>query len=151
MNPFALLETDHKKLKTMLSELDETSRRAGKTREQLFEKIKIELTAHEAIEEEILYPAIKAAMTDKALVLEAYQEHHVADLIVAELSSLPTTDEDWGAKATVLKENIEHHIKEEEGDLFKAARSALDRDELETIGDKMAARKKELLGKEAAA
>lgn len=70
----------------------------------------------------------------------------MADVVVEELTELPVTDEMWGAKAKVLKENLEHHIEEEEGDLFATARALLDKDELDEIGTKMDARKRELLG-----
>lgn len=153
MNPFSLLKTDHEAFKTMLAELEDTTERAVKTRTQVFEKLMRELAAHETIEEEILYPAIKAkAMAkDKELVLEAYAEHQLADLLVAEIDNLPVTDEMWGAKTKVLRESLEHHIEEEEGDLFKSAKSLLDKDELDAIGDRMNLRKQELLGKSAAA
>lgn len=153
MNPFSLLKTDHDAFKQMLAELEDTTDRAVKTRSQVFDRLKRELAAHESIEEEILYPAIqaKAKSKDKDLVLEAYAEHHVADLIVAELAELPVSDEMWGAKATVLRESLEHHIEEEEGDLFKTAKSLLDKDELEAIGDQMNLRRQELLGKSVAA
>ena len=121
MNPFTLLKDDHETFKKMLSELDATTDRAEKTRTQIFDRLKRELVAHETIEEEILYPAIREkarTRDDRDLVLEAFAEHHVADVIVAELSELPVTDEMWGAKATVLRESLEHHIEEEEGDLF---------------------------------
>lgn len=153
MNPFSLLKTDHEEFKSMLAELEDTTERAVKTRSQIFEKLMSALAAHETIEEEILYPAIKerAKTKDKDLVLEAYAEHHVADLLVAELANLPVSDEMWGAKAKVLRESLEHHIEEEEGDLFKSAKSLLDQDELDALGDRMNLRKRELLGKSAAA
>lgn len=153
MNAFALLKTDHEAFKAMLTELESTTERAVKTRTRIFEHLKRQLAAHETIEEEILYPAIKAkAKTkDKKLVLEAYAEHHVADLLVAELATLPASDEMWGAKATVLRESLEHHIEEEEGNLFKTAKSLLDKDELDAIGRQMKLRKQELLGKSASA
>jgi hemerythrin-like domain-containing protein len=149
MNAIQLLEADHKTMKKLLADLEETSRRATTKRTQLFEKIKTELTAHEAIEEEIFYPALKDHPKAKDMVLEAYVEHHVADLIVEELAAEPVDDESWGARATVLRESIEHHIEEEEGELFKTARTILDRDELETLGRQMEQRKQQVLGQAA--
>lgn len=154
MNPFTLLKDDHETFKKMLSELDATTDRAEKTRTQIFDRLKRELVAHETIEEEILYPAIREkarTRDDRDLVLEAFAEHHVADVIVAELSELPVTDEMWGAKATVLRESLEHHIEEEEGDLFTTARKILEKAELEDIGDRMEQRRRELLGAAATA
>lgn len=148
MNPFTLLKEDHTKFKAMLSDLEATTDRAEKTRTHIFAELKHQLVAHEAVEEEIFYPAIraKAKAKDEKLILEAYAEHHVADVVVEELTELPVTDEMWGAKAKVLQENLEHHIEEEEGDLFATARALLDKDELDEIGTRMDARRRELLG-----
>ena len=75
-------------------------------------------------------------------MLEGYEEHHVVDMLMGELESLDVTDETWGAKAKVMKENIEHHIEEEEGEMFKKARQVFDREELEELGERMATRKR---------
>ena len=80
----------------------------------------------------------------KAITLEAYEEHHVVDLVVAELEATPVSDETWGAKLTVAKENLEHHIEEEEEAMFTQARQVMDEAELEALGDSMAVRKEEL-------
>jgi hemerythrin-like domain-containing protein len=146
MNAIELLEKDHKKVKGLLADLEDTTRRASKTREELFATIRMELEAHETIEEEIFYPALQQHPKAKDLVLEGYVEHHVADLIVNELASAPTTDEDWGARAKVLKEVIEHHIEEEEGEMFEVARKVLGREELLDLGEKMEQRKETILG-----
>ena len=74
-------------------------------------------------------------------MLEAYEEHHVVDTVMAELESLDVGDETWGAKATVMKENVEHHIEEEETEMFKQARQVFDSQELEDLGTRMAERK----------
>ncbi|MFL5680919.1 MAG: hemerythrin domain-containing protein [Chloroflexota bacterium] len=141
MDAIGLLKADHDKVKKLLNELDSTTERGVKTREELFATIKGELTVHEVIEEEIFYPELKAHPKAKDIVLEGFQEHHVVDLLMGELESLPVDDETWGAKATVMKENIEHHIEEEEGEMFKTARSVFDRAELEDLGRRMEERK----------
>jgi hypothetical protein len=74
-----------------------------------------------ATEEKILYPALQSHPAAHEIVLEGFEEHHAADLIVKELQDVATNDEQWGAKFKVLKENIEHHIKEEEGQMFRIA------------------------------
>ena len=99
--------------------------------------LKAELTIHERIEEEIFYPALKSHPKAKDIVLEGYEEHHVVDEIMGELEATDVTDETWGAKFKVMKENIEHHIEEEEGDMFKQARQVFDDDELEDLGRRM--------------
>jgi hemerythrin-like domain-containing protein len=98
---------------------------------------------HELIEEKILYPALKPHAEARDVVLEGYQEHHVADLLVKELHQLATDDEKWGAKFKVLKESIEHHIEEEEEEMFRTARAVLSRDELHELGARMKAMKAE--------
>ncbi|MBA2719179.1 MAG: hemerythrin domain-containing protein [Chloroflexi bacterium] len=141
MDAITLLKADHDKVKKLLTELETTTERGVKIRAELFSTIKGELTVHEIIEEEIFYPALKSHPKAKDIVLEGYEEHHVVDVLMAELEQLDVTDETWGAKALVMKENIEHHIEEEEGEMFTKARSVFDRQELTDLGTRMAARK----------
>ena len=141
MDAIALLKEDHEKVKKLLTELESTTERGIKTRTELFATIKGELTVHEIIEEEIFYPELKAHPKARDIVLEGYEEHHVVDLLMGELEPLDVSDETWGAKAIVMKENIEHHIEEEEGEMFAKARQVFDRDELDDLGDRMEARK----------
>ncbi len=144
MEAVSLLKEDHDKMKKLLAELESTTERGVKAREDLFTKVKEELTIHEAIEEEIFYPALKEHPKAKELVLEAYEEHHVVDTVMAEIEGVPFEDETWGAKFKVMKENIEHHIEEEETEMFKQARQVFDRDELEALGEQMEGRKQQL-------
>ncbi len=141
MDAIAMLKADHDKIKDLLARLDSTTERGVKIREELFATIKGDLTIHEIIEEEIFYPALKEHPKAKAIVLEGYEEHHVVDTVMAELEGLDVTDETWGAKATVMKENVEHHIEEEEDEMFKQARQVFDRQELEDLGERMAERR----------
>ena len=141
MDALTMLKTDHDKVKKLLTELESTTERGVKTRSELFATIKGELTVHEIIEEEIFYPELKAHPKAQDIVLEGYEEHHVVDLLMGELEALDVSDETWGAKAVVMKENIEHHIEEEEGEMFQKARQVFDREELDELGERMAARK----------
>jgi hemerythrin-like domain-containing protein len=141
MDAITLLTTDHKKVKRLLGELESTTERGVKTRTELFATIKGELTVHEIIEEEIFYPELKAHPKAKDIVLEGFEEHHVVDEIMAELEETPVEDETWGAKAKVMKENIEHHIEEEEGEMFTKARQVFDDAELDDLGRRMEERK----------
>ena len=141
MDAITMLKADHDKVKQLLTELESTTERGVKTREELFATIKGELTVHEVIEEEIFYPALKEHPKARDIVLEGYEEHHVVDLLMGELSALPAEDETWSPKAKVMKENVEHHIEEEEGEMFKQARQVFDRQELEDLGARMAERK----------
>ena len=141
MDALDLLQADHDKVKRLLNELESTTERGVKTRSELFATIKGELTLHEIIEEEIFYPELKAHPKAEDVVLEGFEEHHVVDLLMGELESLDVSDETWGAKATVMKENIEHHIEEEEGEMFREARRVFDAQELDDLGQRMEARK----------
>ena len=141
MDAIALLKADHDKVKKMLADGEETTERAEKTLTELFDKLKSEMLIHERIEEEIFYPALKGHPKAVDLVLEGYEEHHVVDLLMGELEDLDVADETWGAKAVVMKENIEHHIEEEEGEMFPQARQVFDRRELDDLGARMADRK----------
>ena len=141
MDAIALLKADHDKVKRLLNELETTTERGIKTRAELFSTIKGELTVHEIIEEEIFYPELKAHPKARDIVLEGFQEHHVVDLLMSELEQMDVTDERWGAKAVVMKENIEHHIEAEEGEMFCKARQVFDAAELDDLGRRMDARK----------
>jgi hypothetical protein len=142
MNALSLLKADHDKMKKMLTEGESTTERGEKTRMELFDRIKTELSIHERIEEEIFYPALKSHPKAKDIVLEGYEEHHVVDEIMSELEATDVTDETWGAKFKVMKENIEHHIEEEEGEMFDKARQVFETDELEQLGARMEELKK---------
>jgi hemerythrin-like domain-containing protein len=148
MDALTLLKRDHDKVKKLLAELEPTTERATKTRTELFSQIKSELSVHEIIEEEIFYPTLKEHPKAKEIVLEGYEEHGVVDTLMGELERLPVEDETWGAKAKVMIENIEHHIEEEEGEMFQKARQVLDRQELEQLGQAMEARRQEALRQE---
>jgi hemerythrin-like domain-containing protein len=142
MNAITMLTEDHREVEKLLDELEPTTERGVKTRLELFEKIKSALTVHEAIEEEIFYPALREHPKAKDIVLEGYEEHNVVDSIMSELERLPVDDETWGAKAKVMIENLRHHIEEEEGEMFPTARKVFDAEELTELGERMAARRK---------
>jgi hypothetical protein len=141
MDALTLLKADHDKVKKLLGELAKTTERGVKTRSELFATIKGELTIHETIEEEIFYPALMEMAKTREITLEGYEEHHVVDLLMGELEDLDVDDESWGAKAKVMQENIEHHIEEEEGEMFKKTRQAFDDGDLDELGRRMQARK----------
>ena len=136
-----LLEQEHRRFEDLLKQGEESTERARKGRRELLSTLTSELNAHELMEEKVLYPALQSHPEAKEIVLEGYEEHHVADLIVAELHEVATNDEQWGAKFKVLKENIEHHIQEEEGKMFRLARGIFSRDELLDLANRMRALK----------
>ncbi|MDQ3620486.1 MAG: hemerythrin domain-containing protein [Actinomycetota bacterium] len=145
-NAIELLREDHRKVKKLLEQGDDTTENAVKTRTEVLEKIKAEMQAHETIEEEIFYPALQRHEKAKEVVLEGYEEHHVVNQILGELNDVSVEDERWAAKFSVMKENIEHHIEEEEDDMFKKAEQIFSKAELDELGDRMEAKKQQLQG-----
>jgi iron-sulfur cluster repair protein YtfE (RIC family) len=138
---------DHRRFRALFKEYEGLGDRAFKSKADLSAKLFGLLGAHEAMEEEIFYPAVREEAGKKAvdIVLEGFEEHHVADVLVAELEALDVEDETYDPKFKVLKENVEHHLEEEEDNLFPEARKALSEDESLAIGQAMLARKQELL------
>ncbi|MGI8731911.1 MAG: hemerythrin domain-containing protein [Pyrinomonadaceae bacterium] len=147
MDAFTLLKNDHKTVAGLMEKIDGTTERAIKTRDELFTQLKTELDIHAMIEETILYPVLEKADPTHEITLEAYEEHRLVKQLLGELESESKETEEWTAKFTVLKENVEHHVEEEEGEMFKKARKVLSEDELETLG----ARLEEAKGKQKAA
>ena len=132
-----ILEREHRRFEQLLKQGEETTERARSSRRELLATLTTELNAHELMEEKVLYPALQAHPQAREIVLEGFEEHHVADLIVAELRDVATNDEVWGAKFKVLKESIEHHIEEEEGTMFRLARGIFSRQELRLLAARM--------------
>jgi len=143
-DPIALLETDHRRFEKLLKDGEETTERAIKGRAEILKALTAELTVHEAIEEQLLYPALRPHAEAHDVVLEGIEEHHVADILIQELHEVRKDNEKWGAKFKVLKESISHHISEEENAMFPIARGALAREELLALGARMRALKSEL-------
>jgi iron-sulfur cluster repair protein YtfE (RIC family) len=143
MDAIALLKADHEKVDALLAQLEETTERAEKTREELFTKLKQEIDLHSHVEEKIFYPAIKEAEETRDITMEAFQEHHVVKVLLRELDAMEVTSETWTAKLKVLKENVEHHVEEEEGEMFPKARTVLSADQLEELGTLIEEEKRE--------
>ena len=139
----AMLKADHKKVSTLFEQF-ETSRSTAK-KKALVAQICAELTVHTTLEEEIFYPAVKAALRDKELVPEANVEHATVKDLIAQVKDVEPGGEEYNAKVKVMSEYVKHHVKEEQTEMFpKAKSSSLDMAEL---GARMAARKVELLAR----
>jgi iron-sulfur cluster repair protein YtfE (RIC family) len=143
MNAFELLKADHKKVAGIFEELEPTTNRASKTRQELFTQLKNELDVHSQIEEQILYPVLKDAEETHDITLEAYEEHHVVKQLLTELEAMPVDSDEWSAKLTVLQENVEHHVEEEEGEMFKKAKDVLSSEQIDALGTHLQAAKQE--------
>ncbi len=144
MNAFQLLKEDHQKVSGIFQQLEPTTERAEKTRTELFAKLKQELDVHAQIEETIFYPAIKQAAETRELVFEGFEEHHVVKMLLRELEATPVDTEQWTAKLKVLKENVEHHVEEEEEEMFQKARQVLSEEQINDLGAQMEEMKKQL-------
>jgi hemerythrin-like domain-containing protein len=138
MDAFELLKADHKKVAELFDLLETAS---GKRKLDVFKRIKSELEIHTHVEETIFYPALEKPEETHDLTLEAYEEHNVVKTLLAELSGATSATDEWQAKAKVLRENVEHHVKEEENELFDKADDALSDEEIESLGERMAAEK----------
>jgi hemerythrin superfamily protein len=139
----AMLTAEHKEVKAMFEQYDQLGDRAKATKKKLADQICNALTLHAAIEEEIFYPALRAASKDAADLLdEALVEHAGAKDLIAQLQDMDPEDDLYDAKVKVLGEQIDHHVGEEEGEMFpKAKKAGLD---MAALGSEMAMRKDEL-------
>lgn len=135
MDVITLLKEDHKHIAHLLSELVHTHNEDVNRRVSLFEKLEQELIMHTGYEEKLFYPALRSNPKTHQLILEAYQEHHVIGHILADISRVAFDHDVWKAKMTVMKENIAHHVKEEERDIFPKVRQLLTAEELKKMGD----------------
>ncbi|MCA1826043.1 MAG: hemerythrin domain-containing protein [Myxococcales bacterium] len=130
MNAIELLETQHKEVKELFNKIEKAS---GETKRELFERIADDLAVHATIEEKHFYPATKAARTEE-LLQEAVEEHLSVKRIIADLLEMDPAEAQFDAKIAVLKEQVEHHVEEEEGELFPQVKKLLAEDELEDLG-----------------
>lgn len=148
MDIFEEIVSDHETVAEILEELEDTTPHAVKTRQRGLERLSRELVPHIGAEEETLYPALERAGEQEARehVYEAIDEHRLARMVHEELRAMDVQDEHWGPKLKVLKDLVEHHVEEEEGDLFQSAREALDEREL----DRLAGQFREAKGRHAA-
>jgi len=134
MDAFNLLKADHRKVEELFSELESAS---GQAKLRVFEQIKTELELHTHIEEKIFYPALEKPKPTHDLTLEAYEEHDVVKKLLREMSRAKSATEEWEAQAKVLQENVEHHVEEEENELFEKAQEALSEEQIEALGEEM--------------
>ena len=133
-----LLKQDHKDVKALFRKFQAAGKDAHQTKGDLVKKIIEELTVHTYIENEVMYPEVRALLPDlEDDVLESYEEHHVADVLCAELAGMSAEAERFDAKTTVLIENVLHHIEEEEQDWFPKVRAGLGRKQLQELGAKL--------------
>jgi hemerythrin superfamily protein len=136
MDVLTFLKQEHDEAKQVFKKLEKAE---GAEASRLWDQLRTMLTLHEEREETYFYPELKKAATTQDLVLEGYQEHHVMDLLIEEISGLKPSAEEWSPKISVLQENTEHHIEEEEGELFPKVRKIWDLERRKAVGEKMEA------------
>ena len=138
-----VLKQDHKSIRKLFRDYQAAGENATTTKGRFAKRIIEELTVHTYLENEIMYPEVRALMPElEDDVLESYEEHHVADLLVMELFAMKPHAERFDAKMTVLMENVTHHIDEEEQDWFPQVRKGLGRSKLQEIGARMVEKRK---------
>jgi hemerythrin superfamily protein len=143
MDAITLLRDDHRAVEKLFKEFEKAGPRAGRTKAKLVKQIIRELAIHSAIEEQIFYPAVREADEDiEDTVLESLEEHHIVKWVLDELEQMTPEDERFDAKVTVLIENVRHHVKEEQNEMFPEVRQALGRKQLAELGDVMEKAKK---------
>jgi hemerythrin superfamily protein len=135
MNALEVLKQDHQKVKGLFQEVKQATDQAK--RKELFNEIDTELEIHAHIEETVFYPAIEEHEEFKDMVAEALEEHQEAKTLLDELEELGADNHDFGSKLQLLIEAVEHHVQEEEGEMFPKIREVFDEDELEQLGQEL--------------
>lgn len=148
MNAVQLLLKDHEEIKQLFRQFEEAGERARKKKQTIAGKVIEEIHAHSQLEERIFYPAVreKGKKEIQEVILEGIEEHRVADFMMERLQQTGPEDETFDAKFMVLIESVEHHLKEEERELFPEAKKMFDKEELDRLGAQMEALEQQLEG-----
>ena len=141
-NAIEMLESQHREVEDLFEKLEKADR--GERKQKLFTQIADKLAIHASIEEAEFYPAVKAKRTEDIL-LESLEEHLGIKRVLADLIDIDATDETFDAKAKVLKEQVEHHVGEEEDDLFPKVKKIFDEETLIALAGEMALLEDKLL------
>jgi hemerythrin superfamily protein len=144
MNVLKTLKKDHSTVKSLFNKFSRTGKSSHEKRAELFEQIRRELQIHLRAEEEIFYPAIKAINggEPRRLISEALKEHKDVDELLTQISRLKPTGKSFDEKIETLYENFDHHVEEEEGEIFQVAEENCSEEQLNDLGRQMESRKK---------
>jgi hemerythrin superfamily protein len=140
---YNLLHTDHETVAGLFQQMESAEDAA--TRERLLGQLKEALLVHSQAEDLVFYRPLKESEASRELILEAEEEHRIVTRVLGELERLSPENERWAARLTVLKELVEHHVEEEEGEMFKKARSLFDRTQERELGTAFLQQKKLVL------
>ena len=153
MDVFDIIRNDHEQVKKILNDMQETTSRAQQRRQEDVTKFTQLIEPHMMAEEEVFYPQARERGESKLRehIIEAYDEHRIAKMVLGELQKMQPQDEAWLPKAKVLMDLIEHHIEEEEGELFTEARKALSQEQIDQITQEFQQAKNQQMQKRASA
>ncbi len=150
MKLFELLKKDHESVRKLFAKLENKDENQAEERDEIFQTLNQELSIHAMAEEKFFYSALKEKDGAEENTLEALEEHKVVKKLLKELDANEKGSKEWAAKLKVLQENVEHHVEEEEGELFEKAEEVMDDEEMERIGEEIEAFKAEQLQTERA-
>ena len=142
-----MLKQDHDRVERAFKDFEKMDRQDAAACRALIEAVCEELNVHSALEEEVFYPAVREAIGDENLMNEAAVEHETARMLIDQLENMDADDPNYFATFTVLGEYVRHHVKEEQGEMFPAAKRA--KVDLAALGERIRARKEELAGETA--
>jgi hemerythrin superfamily protein len=142
MDAIQLLKDDHRKVEKIFSDLENKR----DDRRALFPELDRELSIHAEIEEKVFYPAARGAEPTRDLVLESIEEHKQIKMVLADLEKTDMRTAEWAADLKVLKEDVMHHVGEEEKELFPKVQKILSKDQLDDLGTRMKEMKMQLMG-----
>jgi hemerythrin superfamily protein len=144
MDIYEVLHREHEQVSQLFQQIEGLSHGASRTRSRLFGELRTALEHHSRAEEKVFYPELRKYDASHFLALEAAEEHHVVDLLLKELSRMDSDKEEWLAKLTVLKEEVLHHVAQEENELFPKAREFIDDSQASEMATRFEAQKKRL-------
>ena len=145
MNVLKILKKDHSAVQNLFGKFDRAGKSAHDKKSELFVKIRRELQVHSRAEEEIFYPALKALNDEgRRLISEAIKEHKDVDELLTQISRIKPTDKNFDEKMETLIENVDHHVEEEEGEIFRFAEGNFSDEQLEELGQLTEERKRTL-------
>ncbi len=137
MDAFTLLQNDHAEVAAMFKQIEATDESAATTRQQIFKQIKQALDIHAHIEETILYPVLKQAAETRDITIEAYEEHQEIKDLLAQVDGMDASGEEWADTLAELQDTVEHHVEEEENEMFVQARDVLSPQQIDELGTRM--------------
>jgi hemerythrin superfamily protein len=140
MDAFELLKQDHQKVSGLFQQMESAE---GDSRQQIFMQIKQELDLHAQLEETLVYPMLRESAQTSDLTVEAYEEHAEVKELLAQLEAMPPTDTNWNMLMMDLRDSVEHHVEEEENELFVQARTVIGQQQLDELGQRLSQAKQQ--------